>query len=381
MYLFRVLFLLFVLTACSSGGNQPVAQIDSSEPSATSTATPASDPPTATAVPASTTPDPSPTTMPTITPTPEPTPTPTAVPPTATPQPPTPTPDPYAEYAQYTIEGLRARSYGEGTIEVLGLRSETAAFTRELFAYTSDGLRITGQLTRPRGQGPFPVVVLNHGYFPLDVYDTGYDTQHASDYLAARGYLCLAPDFRSHAGSDDAPNVFRAGHVIDTLNLLPLISQLPDAQPGPIGMWGHSNGGEITTKAILVSDQIAAALIYAPASPELADNYYAFHTDDVPGDPGTTATFPLTPEEAPDLFARLSPINYLQYVQAPVQTHWGTADVPVPREWVIKLHQGLLDAGKQSELFIYEGGTHSLQGAQQDLYLERTLNFFDQYVR
>jgi dipeptidyl aminopeptidase/acylaminoacyl peptidase len=40
-----------------------------------------------------------------------------------------------------------------------------------------------------------------------------------------------------------------------------------------------------------------------------------------------------------------------------------------------------LDAGKQSELFIYEGGTHSLQGAQQDLYLERTLNFFDQYVR
>jgi dipeptidyl aminopeptidase/acylaminoacyl peptidase len=258
--------------------------------------------------------------------------------------------------------------------------SETPQFTRELFAYTSDGLRITGQLTRPRGQGPFPVIVLNHGYFPLNIYRTGNDTQHASDYLAARGYLCLAPDFRSHAGSDPAPNTFRAGHVIDTLNLLPLISQLPDARPGPIGMWGHSNGGEITSKAMLISNQIAAALIYAPASPTLADNYYAFHADDPPSGPRATAAFPLTPDQAPDLFARLSPINYLHYAQAPVQIHYGTADDSVPIEWVDQLHQGLLAAGKQSELLLYNGGAHSLQGADKQRYLERMLAFFEQYV-
>lgn len=370
MHLRTILALLLVLTACSTEGSRPdsaatsAAQLPAS-PLATGVP-PTPLPPTATAEPA---------------PSATQTPTPSPVPPTATPVPASPTPDPYAEYAQYTIEGLRARSYGEGSIAVVQVLSETPEFTRELFVYTSDGLRITGQLTRPRGSGPFPVIVLNHGYFPLDVYRTGYDTQHASDYLATRGYLCLAPDFRSHAGSDDAPNIFRAGHVIDTLNLLPLIEQLPDARTGPIGMWGHSNGGEITIKAMLVSDRVAAGLIYAPASANLADNYYAFHVDDVPGDPDTTATFPLTPEEAPDLYDRLSPINYLQYMQAPVQIHWGTADVPVPREWVETLHQGLLAAGKQSELFIYEGGTHSLQGADQQLYLERTLAFFDQYVR
>lgn len=293
---------------------------------------------------------------------------------TATPAPPTATPDPYAEWAPYTIEGLRNRTYGSGEIELLGVISETPLFTRELFAYQSDGLRITGLLTRPRGAGPFPVAVLAHGYAPLDIYTPGYDTLHASDYLAANGYICFAPDFRSHAGSDVAPNLFRAGHVIDTLNLLPLIGQIPGAQTERIGMWGHSNGGEITIKAMLVSDQIAAGLIYAPASPNLADNYYAF------GD-GPSSTYPLTPEEAPDLYTRLSPINYLHYVQAPVQIHYGTADIPVPIAWVNLLHDGLLGAGKASELFLYEGGGHSLAGEYNRQYLERTLAFFDQHVR
>ena len=183
---------------------------------------------------------------------------PTSVP-TATPQP-TPVPDPWAAYAPYTIAGLRARSYGaEGQIEIVRVLEQTSSFTRYLFAYPSDGLRITGMLNRPKGDGPFPVVILNHGYYPLDVYQTGNGSKVAADYLADRGFLTLSPDFRSHAGSDDAPNLFRAGHVIDTLNLIPLAQKLPEVQPGQVGMWGHSNGGAITAKAIAVSDQIAAA--------------------------------------------------------------------------------------------------------------------------
>lgn len=359
---------LLALIGCSSATNDPVLQVEAPPVANLATATvapPTAVPPTATTV------------VPTATVA---LPTATAMLPTAMAALLTATPDPWAEYAPYTIEGLRAREYGAGTLEIVRVLSETPQFTRELFVYTSDGLRITGQLTRPRGAGPFPVVVLNHGYFPLDVYRTGYDTQHASDYLAARGYLCLAPDFRSHAGSDAAPNTLRAGHVIDTLNLLPLIAQLPAARPGPVGMWGHSNGGEITTKAMLVSEQIGAALIYAPASPFLPDNYYAFHTDDTPGDPRNIADFPVTPEQAPDLYERLSPVNYLQYAAAPVHIHYGTADASVPIEWVDKLHNGLLAAGKDSELFLYPGGAHSLQGADKQLYLERTLAFFDRQL-
>lgn len=306
-------------------------------------------------------------------------PTVTAAPPTAAP--PTVTPDPYAEYAAFTIDGLRARTYGDGgPLTVLRVLSETPAFTRELFEYRSDGLRITGQLTRPRGEGPWPVIILNHGYFPLDVYRTGYDTQHASDYLATRGYLTLAPDFRSHAGSDRAPNIFKAGHVIDTLNLLPLAQALPEAQPGKVGMWGHSNGGEITLKAMLVSDQIAAGLIYAPASSFLADSYAAYSSDQVVWDSSNTADYPITPEQAPELYARLSVFPHLAYIQAPVQWHHGAAD-PVPPAWSETPHNRLLELGKPSERFLYPGGSHSLTGADKALYLERTAAFFDQYLK
>ncbi len=326
---------------------------------------------------------PSPTVEPTLAPSPtaEPTVALTVAPTVAPTEVPQPTASPYGEYEQFTIEALRSRSYGDGTIEIVRTLSETPEFTRQLFAYTSDGLRITGQLTQPKGQGPFPVIVLAHGYSPLATYTPGYDTQHASDYLAERGYLCLAPDFRSHYQSDKAPNLFRAGHVIDALNLLPLISRLPDAKPGKIGMWGHSNGGEITSKAMLVSDQIGAALIYAPASPFLPDNYNAFHANQQLGNPSNIADFPLTPEQAPDLYEQMSPVNYLQYTQAPVHIHYGTADVSVPRDWVDKLYNGLQAAGKQPEIFIYDGGAHSLRGRDKQVYLERTADFFDTYIR
>src|SRR3954451_4412210 len=178
-----------------------------------------------------------------------------------------------------------------------------AELTAGLFSFLSMGM-----LNLPKGAGPFPVVILNHGYYPLDVYQTGNGSKLAADYLANRGFLTLAPDFRSHTGSDDAPNLFRAGHVIDTLNLIPLAQKLPEAHPGKVGMWGHSNGGAITAKAIVISDQIAAAVIYSPASSNIVEDYQfrvarsrARAGQPLPrgGIASVAIEFPVTPEQAP----------------------------------------------------------------------------------
>jgi uncharacterized protein len=317
---------------------------------------------------------------------------PTTVPttiPTAT-VPPSPTPDPWAQYEPFTIEALRARSYGEGGIEIVGTLEQTSNFTRYLIAYKSDGLRITGMMNLPKGEGPFPVVILNHGYYPLDVYQTGNGSKLAADYLANRGFLTLSPDFRSHAGSDDAPNMFRAGHVIDVLNLIPLAQKLPQAQPGQVGMWGHSNGGAITAKAITVSDQIAAAVIYSPASSNIVEDYHFRADRSGRRAPSSTARgtisrvmveFPVTPDQAPELYERLSPLPYLKYVSAPIQIHWGSADQTVPYKWPGDLLTGLQDAGKQVEYFEYQGQPHSLTGAANQLYLQRIADFFFQHLQ
>jgi uncharacterized protein len=367
-----LLALVLALAACSSnGGEQPAAAPPLAQPPAPTRPAPA----TTIAPPAR----PTAATIPTMSP----------IPTVA----PSPTSDPWAQYEPYTIEALRNRTYGtEAQIEIVRVMEETRNFTRYLIAYRSDGLRITGMMNRPTSAGPFPVVILNHGYYPLDVYQTGNGSRLAADYLADRGFLTLSPDFRSHAGSDDAPNLFRAGHVIDTLNLIPLAQKLPDAQPGKVGMWGHSNGGAITAKSIVISDQIAAAVIYSPASSNITEDYLfrVERSRSRSGQPPGQRTgvidrvnieFPVKPEEAPDLYERLSPLPYLKYVIAPIQIHWGTADETVPYKWPGDLLEGLKAAGKQVEYFEYAGQPHSFNGEANQLYLKRTAEFFARYLR
>ena len=385
--------LILALAGCSGQEQQSVAPAGApdvtAQPGVTEILPPAETAPppaTATSVPAAP-PAPTNTTQPSATP-PEPTtamepttaPTATEAPPSPT-VPPTPTADPWAAYAPLTIEGLRARTYGEGAIEIVEVMEETPAFTRYLIAYPSDGLRITGMMNRPKGEGQFPVVILNHGYYPLDVYQTGNGSKLAADYLASRGFLAIAPDFRSHAGSTDAPNLFRAGHVIDVLNLIPLAQRLPEARPGKVGMWGHSNGGAITAKAIAVSDQIGAAVIYAPASSNIVEDYqFRVERSRARGAEIDRVEWPVLPEEGPELYERLSPLPYLQYVQAPVQIHYGTADEVVPLKWPDDLRAGLEAAGKEVTMYLYEGQPHSFQGEANQVYLQRTADLFGRHL-
>lgn len=379
------LLLVFpLLAACTQEPQQPTTQA-SMNAVAAGEATPSA---AASPMPAQPTTIPAPTVTSTAIPTATAAPTATVAPtatevaPTPTTAPPTPTPDAFAEYEQFTIEGLRARTYGEGEIEVVRTLEELPNFTRSLFAYQGDGLRLTGMLNRPNGPGPFPVVILVHGYYPLDVYKTGNGTKLAADYLANRGFMTLSPDLRSHAESDDAPNQFRAGHVIDVLNLIPLAQKLPSAQPGKVGLWGHSNGGAIAAKVMVISDQIAATLIYAPASLTIAEDYqFRVERSAARGAQIDPVEWPVKPDEGPELYQRLSPLPYLQAANSPVQIHWGTADEVVPRKWPEDVYNGLKAAGKNVEWFEYPGQPHSLTGQSNQTYLQRMVEFYRQNVR
>jgi hypothetical protein len=66
---------------------------------------------------------------------------------------PTPTPDPYADL---TVEALRRRVYGGGSIRIERTLTVTPAFTRTLIAYPSDGLTVYGFMNVPPGEGPVP---------------------------------------------------------------------------------------------------------------------------------------------------------------------------------------------------------------------------------
>jgi dipeptidyl aminopeptidase/acylaminoacyl peptidase len=330
--------------------------------------------PAETAVPTATPPSThtaTPTVPPTATPTATPTPTPTATP--------SPTPDPYAGL---TVADLAAREYGGGELRVEETLAVTEAFTRTLITYPSDGLTIHGFMNVPQGEGPFPVVLVLHGYIDPDIYTTlAYSTRYA-DSLARAGYLAIHPNLRGFPPSDTGPDRFRAGMAVDVLNLMALVRQ-QGGQPGPlqrahpdaIGLWGHSMGGGIALRVITVDPDVRAAVLYGSMSGDERQNYerILYWTD---GERGQEELD--TPEEP---LRRISPIFHLERIQAAVSIHHSETDEVVPLEWSVDLCERLQALDKPVECFIYAGLPHTFRGEGDLLFMQRAAAFFDQYLK
>jgi dienelactone hydrolase len=166
----------------------------------------------------------------------------------------TPSPTPALEELifPFTIDGLRAHKYRSGKIHIRSTLDETEKYTSYLIDYPSDGLTITGVMQIPTGDGPFPVIIMNHGFFARTVFSSGDGTDRSSAFLAEHGYLTLASDYRSWGDSDIGNSFFYSGLVIDVINLMNAVPSIPQADATRIGIWGHSMGGGVTLKVLTV---------------------------------------------------------------------------------------------------------------------------------
>jgi uncharacterized protein len=266
-------------------------------------------------------------------------------------------------------------------------------------------LTITGVMQVPVGQGPFPVIVMNHGFFSRSVYRSGDGTDRASPYLAEHGYITLASDYRSWGDSDIGTSFFYSGLVIDVINLIKAIPSIPQADPTRIGIWGHSMGGGVTMKVLAIESQLKAAVLYSPVSADDADviNRWGMgcfgdiaEGEQIVGcNSSDVIPIPQVPRNLQDAYRfavsdadtlkEISPFYHLDLIDVPVQIHYGTEDGKLisgtPPEWSVKLTQGLRDAGKDVELWQYEGQAHSFIGQPWFDFMNRTLRFFDKYVK
>jgi len=333
----------------------------------------------------------------------------TSVPPTLTPSP-TATPTTSGWIYPYTINGLRGHEYESGEIEVGEQIDETDNYTRYLISYLSEGLTVTGIMQVPkRGEEPYPVIIMNHGFFNRGVYHSGDGTDRAAEFLNRRGYLTLSSDYRSWGESDAGYSLFYSGLVMDVINLMNAIPSLPQADPERIGMWGHSMGGGVTLKVLAIDTaenpgRIRAAILYSTVSADDADlidrwgpgcvgdiaageRLYGCNSSDVlPLDlPSGLIRAYKDAANDPELLEQVAAIHYLDDVSAPVQFHYGTADGKfisgTPPEWSRKAYDAFLDAGKSAEIFAYEGEGHSFLADEWWAFMERCVRFFDENVK
>jgi dipeptidyl aminopeptidase/acylaminoacyl peptidase len=304
----------------------------------------------------------------------------------------------------YTIDGLRRHDYQSGDIHIRETLDENELYTEYLIDYPSDGLTITGVMQIPNGEGPFPVILMNHGFFARSVYNSGDGTDRASAFLAQHGYITLASDYRSWGESDIGESLFYSGLVIDVINLMNAVPSISEADPNRIGMWGHSMGGGVTLKVLAVDTRVKAAVLYSTVSADDLDiiNRWGMGCfgDIAAGEQiiGCNSSdviplgLPLNLQNAyrfvasdTDTLKDFAAIYHLDNIDAPIQIHYGIEDGKfisgTPPVWSVKLTQELRVAGKQVELYQYEGEGHSFIGEPWFVFMRRALRFFDENLK
>lgn len=273
-------------------------------------------------------------------------------------------------------------------------------YSRYIASYYSDGYKQFGLLTIPLGQKPdtgWPVIIFNHGYIPPSEYRTTERYIAYTDAFSRNGYILFRPDYRGHGDSEGTAGGGYSSndYVIDVLNALESVKRHPDADPTRIGMWGHSMGGHITLRSMVLREDIKAGVIWAGVVGSYEDLLYNWHRRGTTVTPSPSATIISTrggrwrqmfvdqfgtPSENRSFWDSISATSYLSDISGPLQIHHGTADTSVPVAFSEQLDERMKEAAQDSELFVYEGDDHNIS-ANLSVALQRSVEFFDTYVK
>jgi dipeptidyl aminopeptidase/acylaminoacyl peptidase len=295
------------------------------------------------------------------------------------------------------IEVMRQQTYPGSEIVIEETLAPGSNYDRYITSYLSEGLKIYALLTVPRGERPesgWPVIIFNHGYIPPEQYRTTERYVAYVDGFARNGYVVFRPDYRGHGNSEgEAIGWFGApDYTVDVLSAVTSLKAYPDADPARIGMWGHSMGGGITLRAMVVTEDIRAGVIWggmvAPY-PDLLEWYRRravgrpTPTPGVDGDRrgGVEALLAHgAVAENPAFWAAIDPVSYLGDLSGPLQLHHGTADESVPVEYSEDLYARLQEIGQTAELYRYENDDHNISNSF-GVAMQRSVEFFDLYVK
>lgn len=209
-----------------------------------------------------------------------------------------------------------------------------------------DGSEIPGYLARPRGEGPFPVVLVIQEIFGVH--------EHIEDVcrrFAREGYLALAPELFHRQGD--------VSGLTDFESILAIVRAVPDAQVmtdldaavayaagqrgnvAQLAITGFCWGGRITWLYAAHSELVAAGVAW-----------YGRVTGD--------AT-PLQPHHPVDVAASLD---------APVLGLYGGQDTGIPIIEVAKMQAALEAADSPSTFHIYPDAPHAFHADYRPSYRE-----------
>ncbi|MCD8527580.1 prolyl oligopeptidase family serine peptidase [Candidatus Woesebacteria bacterium] len=316
-------------------------------------------------------------------------------------------------YEKYRFSALRDLQLTPQAITLHEILDSSTTHTSYLTSWTVPNLetgqhqKVSAQINIPQGEGPFPVIIMLRGYADREIYSTGLGTRNAAAAFASNGYITIAPDFLGYGQSDSESTdtlIARFSRPITVLQLLANLQNLSlkldatgssaattDLTLSPteatalfdttdIGIWAHSNGGQIALSILEITSRTIPTTLWAPVSKPFPYSVLYF-TDELP-DNGAylrqqIAYFEYELGNDPEEFSILhEPARIL----APMQIHQGDADDAVPLEWSEELLSTLEEATVAAELYSYPGTDHNMV-PNWETAVQRDLQFFRQHLQ
>jgi dipeptidyl aminopeptidase/acylaminoacyl peptidase len=292
-----------------------------------------------------------------------------------------------------SIAAMRQGSYPGSDIVIEQELDPGANYHRYYTSYRSEGLKIYALLTVPNGDPPpggWPAIIFNHGYIPPKQYRTTERYIAYVDWLARSGYVVFRIDYRGNGSSEGRARGAYGdpGYTNDVLNAVSSIQRYPSVNPQKIGMWGHSMGGFLTLRAMVISPTIKVGVIWAGVVGTYDDILYHWHhfgptptpnPDNFNWRQAWFAQFG-DPQQNPTFWDSVTSNAWLQDLSGPLQLHHSLEDSEVPVQFSESLAEQIQAAGGTVELYTYPGDDHNLANSFS-LAMTRTIQFFDKYLK
>jgi dipeptidyl aminopeptidase/acylaminoacyl peptidase len=237
------------------------------------------------------------------------------------------------------------------------LEGRTLASVKSLAIRAPDGASIPAYLTLPPGKDPkkLPTVILPHGGPSARDY-WGFDW--LAQFLAARGYAVLQPEYRGSAGFGDAwlnKNGFKNWRtsIGDITASAKWLAEQGIADPQRTAILGWSYGGYAALQSAATEPSLYKAVVAIAPVTDLAMLKMDYHDFTIRN---------LVEEEigtGPHV-AEGSPLRHANDILVPVLLAHGDLDSNVRIAHSLKMEAALRSAGRDVKLMTFKGLDHQL---------------------
>jgi uncharacterized protein len=305
---------------------------------------------------------------------------------------PSPTPIPFQEM---TVPYLKDRQY-QSMLGDLQKYADSGSYTSYLASYSSDGLKVNGLLTQPKGEEPaggWPAIVFIHGYIPPTTYRTTEKYVDYVNYLAQNGYVVFKIDLRGHGDSEGEPGgaYYSSDYIVDALNAYSALQNSGFVNPQKIGLWGHSMAGNIVLRSLAAKPDIPAAVIWAGAGFTyldlaefgLNDNSYRPPADQARRQKERQRLRETygEPKDGNPFWQLVIATNYLDGFKGAIQLDHAVDDDVVNIGYSRNLDKILDKTSIPHELNEYPSGGHNITNPSFTPAIQNTVEFFDKYLK